>query len=219
VDAGVSVLGRAHDFEDVTGHSLWTPLPAAVPTLVRLSSSHAGVPEGEPLALAAEVVAVSGQGEAPPSGTVAFVVAGQLLGHAVLDATGQAVLDGLHLPVGVHAVVASYAGDRFHAAASSAPLPQAVTATAAPVVVLVTGPVETPDGLLLEAEVVDPRTGRLADDATGPVVFTVGGQLIGQTDLVDGRGALLVASVPAGRLRVSFAGDTEHASAVGSAPA
>ena len=212
------MLGRAHDFEDVTGHALWTPVPAAVPTLVRLSSSHAGVPEGQPLALAAEVVAVAGAAEAPPTGSVTFVVAGQLLGAAALDASGQAVLDGVRLPVGVHAVVASYPGDRFHAAASSAPLPQAVTATAAPVVVLVSGPLPTPDGLKLEAEVVDPRTGRLAEDATGPVVFTVGGEPVGQADLVDGRCVLLVAAVPEGRLRASFAGDTEHAPAVGSAP-
>jgi hypothetical protein len=200
---------------------LWPPVGPAAPTVVRLTSSASGVPEGDSLVLAAEVVTLpTDVVAAPATGSVTFLVDGQRLGSAELDAAGQAVLAGVRLPVGVHAVVASYPGDGQHAAASSSPIPQAVTAMAAPVVVLVSAPVQTePGGVLLEAEVVDPRSGRLAEDAEGTVVFTVGGSAVGSADLVRGYARLELAALPPGRLRASYDGDTEHASAVGSAPA
>jgi hypothetical protein len=147
---------------------------------------------------------------------VIFHVDGHRIGTATLDGAGQAVLDGVHLTVGVHAVVASYAGDDRHAAGTSAPLPQAVAAAAAPVVVLVASPTTTPEGVVVEAELVDPHTGRLAEDAEGELVFTSGSSLVGAVPLHAGQARLVVAALPPGRLRATFGGDREHAPAEGS---
>ncbi|MFN2538678.1 MAG: Ig-like domain-containing protein [Mycobacteriales bacterium] len=202
--------------DDVTGHSLRLPVPAVAPTLVRLSSSQPGVPEGAVLALAAQVVTVAGADVPPATGEVAFLVGGRRIGVAALDAAGQAVLNGVRLPVGVHAVVASYSGDALHAAGSSAPLPQAITAAATPVVVLVGSPTSTPEGVVVDAEVVDPHTGRLAEDAEGEVVFRSGGSVVGAVPLQSGLARLVIPVLPPGRLQASFTGDREHAAAEGS---
>lgn len=207
--------------DDVAGHALWLgpsgAPPTVAPTLVRLSSSHPGVPEGEPLALAAQVVSPGPQ-VGPPTGEVAFTVDGKRVGEARLDDAGQAVLDGLRLEVGVHAVVASYTGDLRHAAATSAPLPQAVTAAATAVVLLVAAPVRTDGGIVLEAELVDPATGRLAEDATGELVFSAGAREIAREPLRAGLARVTVTAVPPGRLRVAYAGDREHSGAAGALP-
>jgi hypothetical protein len=187
----------------------------AAPTLVRLTSSGRPVPEGQPLALAAQVRTVEDRDSAP-TGAVEFRIGGRLLGAAQLDDAGQAVLDGVRLAHGVHAVVASYSGDSSHAAASSSPLPQAVTAAAAPVVLLVAAPVAVADGVQLEAELVDPHTGRLAEDATGRLVFTAGNRTVAAVELVAGHARVVVDRLPRGRLRADFSGDTEHAPANGS---
>jgi hypothetical protein len=196
--------------EDVAGHAL----RVAAPTLVRLTSSRSGSPEGEPLALAAQVRSVDPC--APiPTGTVAFRNGRALLGTATLDAAGQAVLDGVRLAPGVHAITASYSGDHLHAAASSTALPQAVTASAAPVVVLVAPPHRVPDAVHLEAEVVDPGSGRLAEDACGTVVFTVGSATVARAELVGGHARAVVPALPRGRLRAAYGGDAEHAACSG----
>jgi hypothetical protein len=183
-------------------------------TLVRLSSSRASAPAGEPLALAAQVRTLRA-GVPAPTGSVEFKVAGRLLGTAALDTAGQGVLDGVRLTPGVHAITAWYGGDAQHAAASSTPFPQAVMVLAAPVVVLVSAPVAGPDGVQLEAELVDPHSGRLAEDATGCLVFTAGTTTLATADLVAGRARALVRRLPAGRLKAVFAGDSEHAAATG----
>ena len=59
-------------------------------------------------------------------------------------------------------------------------------AAAVPVVVLVCAPAQSPEGILLETELVDPRTGRLAKDATGALVFTAGSAMLACGDLVAG---------------------------------
>lgn len=189
-------------------------LHRAAPTLVRLNSSRPSAPLGETLLLVAQVRTLNGGG-ALPTGAVAFRIGTRLLGSAPLDEAGHAQLDGVQLDPGVHAITASYGGDPDHAAATSSPLPQAVTVPAAPVVVLVSAPVAGVAGVLLEAELVDPRTGRLADDAVGTVVFTAGGASLATAELVAGHARTLVPALPAGRLGAAFAGDPEHASATG----
>lgn len=192
---------------------LFGDAPAA-PTLVRLTSSQARVPEGASLVLAAHVTTVRGDGP-PATGSVEFRVAGRWIGSASLDSAGQAVLVDVRLQPGVHAVSAAYGGDAHHAAASSSSLPQAVLAAGAPVVVLVAAPATGPDGVRLEAELVDPNSGRLAEDATGTVVFSAGNATVACVDLVSGHARALVTTLPAGRLRATFSGDPEHAPASG----
>ena len=215
------VVSRPHDDEDVAGHVLgWGArrAGAVAPTVVRLSSSHpAGVPEGHPLALAAHVVTL-GPDVGAPVGEVLFTVDGVAVGEAALDAAGQAVLAGQELDVGVHAVVASYRGDARHAAATSAALPQAVTASAARVVVLVAAPRAAAEGVVLEAELVDPRTGRLAEAATGELRFAAEGRDLATVPLSAGVARAVLARRPPGRVVVSYDGDREHAAAAGAQP-
>lgn len=187
---------------------------ATAPTLITLTSSRVGVPEGEPLALSARVHTVHGRGE-PPTGSVAFVDGVRVLGTAPLDETGVAMLDGINLPTGVHAITASYGGDATHAAASSTPLPQAVVAMAAPVVVAVTAPDQTPSGIRLEAQLIDSVSGRLIEDARGEVLFVAAGVEVARATLVAGQARAVVQGLPEGALRAIFAGDDDHAAGSG----
>lgn len=186
----------------------------AAPTLVRLASSRAGVPEGETVDLSAEVRPVR-SAEPPPTGAVVFCVGTRTLGQSPLEPGGAAVLRGVTLPAGVHALTASYTGDGRYAGASSPPLPQAVVAPAAPVLVAVAAPERTPEGVRLEAELLDPGTGRLVEDATGVILFVAAGKQLAQAPLVGGQASTVVAGLPEGALRVVFPGDGEHAAASG----
>jgi hypothetical protein len=187
---------------------------AAAPTLVRLVSSRAGVSDGETVDLRAEIRAVRPAG-AVPTGSGTFRVGPHLLGDADVDGGGDAVLRGVRLPTGVHAVTASYGGDGRFAGASSAPLPQAVVAPAVPVLVAVAAPARTPEGVRLEAELLDAGTGRLVEAATGVLLFVAGGEQLAQAPVLGGQASAVVPRLPAGSLRVVFPGDGEHAAASG----
>jgi hypothetical protein len=192
-------------------------LESAAPTLVRLSAQRPRVAAGEPATLVAHVVTVHGE-EPAPSGTVAFRAGHRLLGTAPLDAQGVARLDGVRLPSGVHAVVASYGGDASHAAASSAPVPQAVVVPASPVMVAVQAPERGASGVVLRAELLDPATGRLVEEASGALTFAVDGQVLGSAPLLGGEATLEVPSIASGRVTARFYGDVEHAAGDGEAP-
>lgn len=204
--------------DDVAGHALWLQAPdlPVAPTLVRLASSSSGAPEGTPLTLTAQVLSL-GAADRPATGQVSFAVDGSPIGARPLDGAGCAVLDGVRLRAGVHAVVAVYAGDAAHAAATSAPLPQAVTAAAAPVVLLVAARTGEHDEVVLEAELVDLGTGRLAEDATGELEFRAGQRRLGSVPLKAGRARLAVPAAP-GKVVVGYAGDREHGPAEGTLP-
>jgi hypothetical protein len=189
-------------------------LDAAAPTLVRLTATRPQVTDGEPVAFRADVVTVHRDGPVP-AGAVAFRAAHRLLGTAPLDASGSAVLDGVHLPVGLHAVVASYGGDPAHAAASSAPVPQAVVAPAVPVVVALGVPERHPRGVALQAEVLDAATGRLVEEAEGFVTFALDDELVGNAPLEGGVALLVLPDLPVGRISARFRGDADHAAAEG----
>ena len=184
------------------------------PTLVHVSSSRQGAPVGEALALTAEVRTPTGV-SGPATGNVLFRAGLRLLGSAPLDGSGAAVLGGVLLEPGVHAITASYAGDDEHAAATSTSLPQAVTLPTAPVSVVVCAPRETVDGVVLEAELVDRGSGRLVEVATGALVFAAGSTSLAAADLIAGRACVTVPELPPGRLQAAFAGDTEHSPATG----
>lgn len=192
-------------------------LDTAAPTLVRLTPVRPRVGEDEPVALCAEVVTVHRDGPVP-AGTVAFRAGHRLLGTAPLDARGTAVLDGVLLPAGVHAVVASYGGDAFHAAASSAPVPQAVVAAALPVVVALGVPQRAREGVTLAAEILDAATGRVVEEAEGSVTFALDGALLGSAPLRGGEARLVLPDLPVGRISARFDGDAEHTAAEGTSP-
>lgn len=192
-------------------------LRLSAPTLVRLTSSRTSVPEGESLVFTAHVRTLP-EHAPPPTGSMAFRAGHRMLGTVPLDATGTAVLDGVRLPAGVHAIVATYGGDARHAAASSTAIPQAVTAPLLPVVVAVATPVRRPEGVVLEAELLDAATGRLVDDASGCVLFSLDGVELADVVLRAGQARVVVPDLPPGVLVAAFAGEGEYAAASGTPP-
>jgi hypothetical protein len=192
-------------------------LEVAAPTLVRLRGRHPHVAAEEPLTLRAEVVAVHGEALVP-TGTVAFRAGRRLLGTAPLDTAGVARLDGVRLAAGVHALVASYGGDDSHAAASSSPVPQAVVAAPRSVLVAVEAPARSAGGVVLRAELLDPRTGRLVEAASGVVTFAVNGEVLGSAPLRCGEAEMRLGVLAPGRVTARFHGDLEHAAGDGVAP-
>lgn len=191
-------------------------LSLAAPTLVRVTSSWPGVPEGTPFRLTAQLRTTRTDGP-PPSGSVVFRSGHRVLGTAKVDDTGAAVLADVRLAAGVHPVVASYSGDEHHAAATSAPVPQAVAAPLLQVLLAVAAPVRRGDGVTLEAQLLDSLTGRLADGAPGRVAFSVDGTVVADVPLEGGHARALVPELPAGHLVATFPGEGEYAPAVGAA--
>jgi len=191
-------------------------LELAAPTLVRVTSSWSGVPEGAAFRLTARLRTTRREVPAP-EGSVVFRAGHRVLGTASVGADGEAVLEEVALPAGVHAVVASYSGDAYHAAATSAPLPQVVAAPLLPVVLAVAEPVRRAGGVVLEAELLDPATGRLLDGASGRVVFSVEGVEVAEVVLTEGQARVVVPGLPAGRLVGAFPGEGEYAPGTGAA--
>jgi trimeric autotransporter adhesin len=191
-------------------------LRVAAPTLVRVTTSGPAALEGEPLHLTAQLRTTREAGP-PPTGAVLFRVGHRVLGTAEVDVAGTAVLEGVVLAAGVHGVVACYSGDSHHAAATSAPLPQAVTAPLLPVLLAVAAPVRRPDGVVLEAELLDPVTGRLLEGTSGQLSFTVDGLEAAVVGVVSGQARVVVPDLAPGRLSAAFAGEGEYAPASGAA--
>ena len=199
------------------GDHLATGRLEVVPTLVRLSARYPHVAAHEPVTLRAEVVPVHPDDDVP-TGIVAFRDGHRLLGTAPLDHGGVARLDGVRLAEGVHALVASYGGDEAHAAATSAPVPQAVVVPLRGVRVAVEAPDRAPGQVGLRAELRDPRSGRLLEGATGSVTFALDGEVLGSAPLRFGEADLKLASLGAGHLTARFHGDLEFAAGEGVAP-
>jgi hypothetical protein len=203
-----------HREQLTSGGRLDTPAP----TLVRVTVAGTRVTEGTAVAFTAQVVTVHRDGPVP-SGTVAFRAGHRLLGTAPLDGAGTAVLGGIRLPAGVHAVVASYGGDPAHAPATSAPVPQPVVAAATPVNVAVSEPRRGPREVVLHAQLLDPVTGQLVVDARGSVTFALEGRPFGSTPVEGGDATLVLPTLPPGQVTARFHGDPDHAASDGATPA
>jgi hypothetical protein len=111
--------------------------------------------------------------------------------------------------------VASYGGDAHHAPATSAPVPQASVARAAPVVVALAVPERSADGVVLRAQILDAATGRAVERVEGVVTFALDDEVVGEAELADGEAALVLRELAVGRISARFRGDPEHAAAEG----
>ncbi len=181
----------------------------AAPTLVRLTVAPPRARDAEPVTLQASVITMEGLGRLP-TGSVAFRSGHRVLGAAPLDTSGRAVLTGVRLPSGLHPVVASYGGDAWHAAASSAAAPHAAGAA---VVVDLAVPERTLEGVVLRAQILDAATGRIREGAVGQVDFSLDDALLGGAPVSGGASTLVLSELPVGRISARFSGDLEHAAA------
>jgi hypothetical protein len=146
----------------------------------------------------AVAVAISGQPDAPPGGSVTFVDQGAVLGTVPVGDQGQAHLDAAGLPAGLHRVVAVYNGDGNYGSVSAA------------FAVLVPGPVASSTSLRASQTRVRPSrdltltatvasTSPSGDSPAGVVTFQEGDTVLGTGELdVQGSVELTLPALPAG---------------------
>ena len=151
-------------------------------------------------------------GRGVPAGLVHFRAGARDLGVQALDADGRAAIV-VRLPVGEHALTATYDGDDHHDGSGSTPVAHSVgrggTTTS-----LTASADRTPLGVPLDltAEVVpvEPAAGIVG----GTVTFTEGGTPLGTLPLDDGRAVLTRADLAPGTHRIvaTSSGDGDFAS-------
>jgi hypothetical protein len=95
-----------------------------IATQTSLSSSAPSATAGQPVTFTAAVTAPGSR--AVPSGTVQFLEGPTVLGTGTLDASGRATFATASLPVGAHAVVASFVANGAFTASQSPALMQAI---------------------------------------------------------------------------------------------
>jgi hypothetical protein len=85
------------------------------------------------------------------------------------------------------------------------------------VLLAVAAPVRRSEGVVLEAELLDPVTGRLLEGASGQLLFTVEGVEVAAVEVACGQARGVVPDLPPGRLGAAFTGEGEYAPATGAA--
>ncbi|GAA3365153.1 hypothetical protein GCM10017744_066740 [Streptomyces antimycoticus] len=163
---------------------------------------------GETVSLCAQVTTTP-PGTCTPTGTVTFTIAGGPTLTAPLDATGQACVTATSIPVGPHAVTATYSGDTGVAGSSdtgSVTVNQGVSTTT--LSFLPTSPVCGQQVTLCAQVTVTPPS---TCTATGTVTFTIAGgpTLTGTLD-ANGQACVTTSAIPVGThaVTVSYAGNT-----------
>ncbi|MBI0294238.1 Ig-like domain repeat protein [Streptomyces sp. PRKS01-29] len=163
---------------------------------------------GEAITLCAQVTTTP-PGTCTPTGTVTFTIAGGPTLTGTLDANGQACVTTSAIPVGTHAVTATYSGDTGVAGSSatgSVTVNQGVSTTT--LSFLPTSPVcGQPVTLCAQVTVVAPGT----CTPTGTVTFTIAGgpTLTGTLD-ANGQACVTTSAIPVGTHAVTaaYAGNT-----------
>ncbi|HEX3849329.1 MAG TPA: Ig-like domain-containing protein, partial [Polyangiaceae bacterium] len=161
---------------------------------------------GLDVALTATLAASGGQSA---TGTVVFSDGGVTLGSAALNGAGVAVLHTSSLPVGQHAITASYAGDTNVAGASANLTETVVSATSQVSLSSSTALATYGSPLTLTAAVT---TNGMAP--SGQVTFTDNGTAIGTVDIsAQGVAILTTSALPPGNHNVvaQYAGDARTA--------
>ncbi|MEU4895441.1 Ig-like domain-containing protein [Streptomyces sp. NPDC044780] len=207
------------DTNFAASNSPLTPLtvnPASSTTT--LTVSPASPVCGESVTLCAQVAVVA-PGTCTPTGTVTFSVAGGPTLTGTLDATGQACVTTNAIPVGTHAVTATYGGNGDVAGSSGAgtvTVGQGASATSVTVspAAPVCGEAVT---ICAQVTVVPPST----CTPTGTVTFTItGGPTLTGTLDATGQACVTTNALTAGSYTVTatYGGSTDVAGSSGSAP-
>jgi sugar lactone lactonase YvrE len=113
--------------------------------------------------------AVTGTG-GQPGGTVVLKDAGVAIGSATLDASGLASITTSSLAVGSHQLVASYAGDSFHAGSQSLPIEEIILRGTSSTLVSTKNPSLAGESITFTATILGSGTTAI----TGNVVFRDG---------------------------------------------
>ncbi|MBU3867617.1 Ig-like domain-containing protein [Streptomyces sp. 4503] len=151
---------------------------------------------GQPVTLCAQVTTTP-PGTCAPTGTVTFTIAGGPTLTGTLDATGQACVTTIAIPVGTHAVTATYAGNTGVAGSSasgSITVGQAASTTA--LTITPASPV-CGQSVTLCAQVTTTSPGTCAP--TGTVTFTIaGGPTLTGTLNASGQACVTTSAIPVG---------------------
>jgi alpha-glucosidase len=192
------------------------PTPASTTTILAVSPNPATT--GDMVTLVATVSAATGM----PTGNVQFHDGDSVLGTAVIDAQGGAVLTTAALTTGSHTLTASYAGDSSFAASTSAaaveqivPVPDPTLTSTTTSLVVSPNPATTGDMVTLVAT-VSAATGM----PTGNVQFRDVDNVLGTAPLDgQGRAVLTTTALPPGShtLTASYAGDSSFAASTSAA--
>ncbi|CDR09929.1 beta strand repeat-containing protein [Streptomyces iranensis] len=163
---------------------------------------------GQPVTLCAQVT-VAAPSTCTPTGTVTFTIAGGPTLTGTLDATGQACVTTSAIPVGTHAVTATYAGNTGVAGSSasgSVTVGQAASTTA--LTITPASPVcGQPVTLCAQVTTTSPGT----CTPTGTVTFTIaGGPTLTGTLNASGQACVTTSAIPVGTHAVTatYAGNT-----------
>ena len=113
------------DTNDLGSNTSITQVVGLIPTLTGLGSSTTGSGVNAQLVLVATVINYStttanASALPTPTGTVTFTSGTTTIGSAPLDSTGVATLIPASLPSGSFTIVATYSGDTYHSASTSA---------------------------------------------------------------------------------------------------
>ncbi|GAA1162239.1 beta strand repeat-containing protein [Streptomyces rhizosphaericus] len=163
---------------------------------------------GQPVTLCAQVT-VAAPSTCTPTGTVTFTIAGGPTLTGTLDATGQACVTTTAIPVGTHAVTATYAGNTGVAGSSasgSVTVGQAASTTA--LTITPASPV-CGQSVTLCAQVTTTSPGTCAP--TGTVTFTIaGGPTLTGTLNGSGQACVTTSAIPVGTHAVTatYGGNT-----------
>jgi hypothetical protein len=171
-------------------------------TQVALTASANPATYGTPLAFTAAITTNGGIA----TGNVTFTDSGMLIGSAVVNGSGVAVLTLSTLAPGAHNVVANYAGDSKASASVSTPMTISVKQVTAVAIASSANPSQTLSAITLNVTV----TNNGVTTPGGTATLTDGGTQLGVVTLdASGRGSITVPSLSAAThsIQASYSGD------------
>ncbi|MEU4906217.1 Ig-like domain-containing protein [Streptomyces sp. NPDC022067] len=194
---------------DVTGSTVTTPITVnQASSLTTLTITPAAPVCGQAVTLCAQVTTVA-PGTCAPTGTVTFAIAGGPTLTGTLNASGQACVTTSAIPVGTHAVTATYAGNTGVAGSSaSGTITVGQAASTTTLTITPAAPV-CGQAVTLCAQVATTSPGTCAP--TGTVTFAIaGGPTLTGTLNASGQACVTTSAIPVGTHAVTatYAGNT-----------
>ncbi len=193
---------------------------AALPVNVILATTNVALTSsGSPLLVLSSITftaTVAGNGGIP-TGTVNFSVDGTSAGSGVLDAKGIATFTDAALPVGTHAITASYSGDANNNPSTSSPFSQVVQ----PIPTVTDLGASSTNAAVPQAILVATTLASTGPTPTGTITFSYAGgaTIIGAAPLDASGVATIIPNLPVGNYSVlaAYSGDALHSASTSAA--